>query len=234
MRNRRVLFVQHGETDRPGLLGEVLSARGVAMDVLRPDLGEPIPVSLDAYSGLALGGGAQGAYEIERYPFLGEEIRLVREAAAREKAVIGLCLGGQLMAAALGAEVRPAPRREIGFFPVTLEPLAQFDPVWGGMPAQFVTTHWHGDEFDVPPGGMRMGRSDLTPNQLFRYGASMYGLQFHLEMTPEVLDAMIADSGPELRGMGVDPEELVTQGQQVLPQLRGTAETVFSRWSEFL
>ena len=231
---KRVLFVQHGETDKPGLLAHVLSDRGIVLDVIRPDLGEPVPQNLDFHEGLAVGGGAQGAYETDLYPYLSAEVELVRAAAGAEKPVIGLCLGAQLMAAAFGAEVRPGAVREIGFLPVKLESIADFDPVWCGLPKTFVTTHWHGDVFDVPPGGMRLGGSELTPNQLFRYGGALYGMQFHLEMTPEVLEEMVADSRRDLLDLGVDPDSLAKEGRHHLPALRETAATVFSRWSEFL
>jgi len=234
MNGRRVLFIQHGETDKPGLLGEVLAERGIGMDILRPDLGEPIPDQLGIHSGLAVGGGAQGVYEVEKYPYLGLEIGLIKSAASQGKPVIGLCLGGQLMAASFGAEVHKGPHREIGFFPVTLDPISDFDPMWCDMPKTFVTTHWHGDVFEIPPGGMRLGHSAMTPNQLFRYGHSLYGLQFHLEMTPEILEEMVADSKDDLLGQGVDPEQLRKEGLAHLPNLRETATTVFSRWTDFL
>lgn len=226
--------MQHGESDKPGVLGEVLLGRGIPMDIIRPDLGQPVPQELREYCGLALGGGAQGVYETASYPYLAEEIRLVRQAAASAKPVIGLCLGAQLMAAALGAEVRPADFYEIGFHPVELEPIAELDPLWTGLPHQIMPTHWHGDIFELPPGGMRMGRSRMTPHQAFRYGAYLYGFQFHLEMTPEILEEMVRGAEGELASRGCEPEELLLNARNYLPPLRPVAETVFSRWADFL
>lgn len=234
MRNKRVLFIQHGDTDKPGLLGEVLEGLGIPMDVLHPYLDQPVPANLGDYSGLALGGGAQGVYEQDQYPYLTQECHLVREAMAAERPVLGLCLGGQLMASALGADVRKSGRKEIGFFEVTLDEFSQYDPVWSGMPQTFITTHWHGDVFDIPPGGMKMASSAMTPNQLFRYGHSMYGLQFHLEMTPVILDEMIEDSRDYLTEAGVDVDYMKQQGHEHLPKLRDTAATVFTRWADLL
>ncbi|MCX7868407.1 MAG: gamma-glutamyl-gamma-aminobutyrate hydrolase family protein [Terrimicrobiaceae bacterium] len=234
MRDRRVLFIQHGESDKPGLLADVLLARGIPLDVLRPDLGQRVPETLDGFSGLALGGGAQGAYETDKHPYLADEIRLVRHAAAGEKPVLGLCLGAQLMAAALGAEVRPAGFFEIGFHPVELGPIAELDPLWTGLPREFHPTHWHGDVFEIPPGGMLMGRSRLTPHQAFRYGAHLYGFQFHLEMTLEIFEEMVKESQEELAGRGCEPGQLLLHARQHLPPLQPVAETVFSRWADFL
>ena len=131
------------------------------------------------------------------------------------------------MASALGARVQPG-QREVGFFEVTLDPISQYDPLWRGIPAKFVATHWHGDVFDIPPGGMRLASSALTRNQLFRYGHALYGLQFHLEMTPGLLEEAVARAHGLLIESGVDADMIWQQGQECLPVLRETASTVFT------
>ena len=233
MSNKRVLFIQHSDVDRPGLLGETLDAIGLPLYLVRPDLGQPVPEGLDGFAGLVVGGGPQGAYEQEKYPYLSSECALVRHAARDGKPVLGLCLGAQLMAFALGARVQ-AGRPEVGFFEVTLDPISCYDPLWRGMPARFMATHWHGDVFDIPPGGMRLGSSALTPNQLFRYGHALYGLQFHLEMTPDLFGDAVARGCGMLVQSGVDTDLITRQGKECLPLLRETASTVFTRWSEML
>jgi GMP synthase - Glutamine amidotransferase domain len=234
MSRKKVLFIQHGDPDKPGLVGKVLQDMGIGMDVLRPDLGQIVPTHLDDYSGLVLGGGGQGVYETDKYPYLRDEMNLIRNVAGERRPILGLCLGGQLMAAALGGEVRPAPQKEIGFFDVTLEPITEYDPLWRGLPRSFPATHWHGDVFEIPPGGMRLGYSALTPNQLFRYGHALYGFQFHLEMTPELLDELVDEAREDLTGLGVNPDAIRREARECLPRLRDTAETVFRRWTEFL
>lgn len=231
---KKILFIQHGETDKPGLLEESLSAGGIGLQIAHPYLGEPLPASLEAFSGLAVGGGGQGAYEVDKYPYLSKECDLIREAAHAGKPVLGLCLGAQLMASALGAPVRPGPRREVGFFPVTLDPIAKYDPLLCDLPTDFVATHWHGDIFDLPAAGMRLASSAMTQNQLFRYGCGLYGLQFHLEMTPQIFEEMLVGSDDYLAEAGADPEQLRKDAWQFLPPLRETAELVFSRWAAML
>jgi GMP synthase (glutamine-hydrolysing) len=233
MRKRRALFIQHSTVDRPGLLGETLEASGISLRVIRPDVGERVPECLEDFAGLVLGGGPQGAYEQDRYPYLSKECALVRHAVAEGKPVLGLCLGAQLMASALGARVQPG-RREVGFFEVNLDPISEYDPLWRGIPPKFVATHWHGDVFDIPPGGMRLAWSALTPNQLFRYGHALYGVQFHLEMTPRLFEEAATRARGLLANCGIDAELICQQGQQFLPVLREIASTVFSRWAEML
>lgn len=234
MRGKRVLFIQHGDVDKAGLFGEILEDGGAQVDVVHPYAGESLPSSLEGYAGLGLGGGAQSAYEREKYPYFTRECELIREAASAGKPAMGLCLGAQLMATALGAEVRKAPRREIGLLDIMLESIADFDPVWNSLPKTLTVTHWHGDTFDIPPGGMHMASSAMTANQLFRYGSGLYGLQFHLEMTPHLLDELVDDSSDYLREAGVDPEAIKQRGWECLPALRESAELVFTRWGEML
>ena len=231
---KKVLFIQHGETDKPGLFAETLCRSHVAIEIVHPYLGGDLPAPLDLFDGLAVGGGVQGAYEVEKYPYLSQECHLIREAAHAGKPVLGLCLGAQLMAAALGAPVRPGARKEIGFFPVTLDPIAKYDPLLCDLPTDFVATHWHGDVFDLPAAGMRLASSALTPNQLFRYGCGLYGLQFHLEMTPEIFEEMLVGSDDYLAEAGADTEQLRQDARRFLPPLRETAERVFSRWAAML
>lgn len=137
------------------------------------------------------------------------------------------------MASALGAKVQPG-QREVGFFEITLDPISQYDPLWRGVPTKFVAAHWHGDVFDIPPGGMRLGSSALTRNQLFRYGHALYGLQFHLEMTPGLLEEAVARANALLVDPGVDAGLIRQQGQECLPGMREMASTVFARWAEML
>jgi GMP synthase-like glutamine amidotransferase len=118
---KRVLFIQHGDVDKPGLLAEALDQSGVGLEVFHAWRDGDFP-DLEEFQGLALGGGGQSAWEVEKYPYLDMECMLVRGALERGIPVLGLCLGAQLIARATGAEVRRAERKEIGFFPLSLTP----------------------------------------------------------------------------------------------------------------
>jgi GMP synthase (glutamine-hydrolysing) len=168
------------------------------------------------------------------YPYLEIECGLIRSALASKKPVLGLCLGGQLIAQALGAKVQRTGRKEIGFFSVIRTADAPEDPLARELPEMFGAAHWHGDVFEIPIGGVRLASTALTPNQMFRYGRSCYGFQFHLEMTPALFEELVWDSRDYLVDSGVSPEELIREAREVLPLLEQRARAVFRRWTEFL
>jgi GMP synthase-like glutamine amidotransferase len=163
--------------------------------VVRLDRGEALP-AVTELGGIVAMGGPMGVGDGAEHPWLAGERALLAIAVARGLPVLGVCLGSQQLAAALGAEVRRGPEQEIGLGRVELTPEGRADPVLGpaadgpGLPV----VHWHGDTFDVPPGAARLASSDLYPNQAFRAGSRAYGLQFHVEV-----DRALADGwGPHL------------------------------------
>jgi GMP synthase (glutamine-hydrolysing) len=186
--------------------------------VVRTFASDPVPAEPDAL--LVLGGGMSAWHPL---PHLRDELRLIQRCLEAEKPVLGICLGSQLLASALGAEVGRAPRKEIGFYRVTCDPT-----VFGTD--SFVAFHWHSDAFTLPPGAQGLASSTLTPLQAFRYGPRALGVQFHLEIDDEVLGAMIESGGPELAEAGVDPEALRAQARREVPRLRGVASKVFAEW----
>lgn len=148
-----------------------------AIDPLRPDL-------------LVVLGGPMGVYEADRYPFIGQEVALLRERLAADRPTLGICLGAQLMAKALGARVYPGGRREIGWKPLRFteegrELLARLD-----LPV----LHWHGDTFDLPEGAVRLASTDLYENQAFLFGRNLLALQFHPEVTAAGLERWLLDA----------------------------------------
>jgi GMP synthase (glutamine-hydrolysing) len=221
-----MIVIQHEPGEGPGTLAPFL--RGAR--TVRIWAGDAVPEEADA---LVVLGGGMGVYEQDRYPQLGEEIRLLRRCVDRERPVLGICLGSQLLAAALGAEVGRAPRKEIGFYRVRLTADARQDPLFAGAPESFVAFHWHGDRFTLPRGAVSLASTTMTPVQAFRFGGRAFGIQFHLETDEEVLAAMMTGEA-ELREEGVDPEHLCAQAARELPRLREIAHPVFSRFSALL
>ena len=231
---KRVLFIQHGESDGPGLFARTLASAGVAVDVLHAWKGDPVPVILDGYDGLALGGGHMSVYEDDKYPFLAQGIALIQEARRAGYPVIGMCLGAQMIAAACGGRVFRNTAQEIGFFDVTLEPAAQEDALWRGIPPVFRPVHWHGDTFSLPPDAALLGSSTLTRHQLFRIDRALYGFQFHLEFELLMLCEMIQEDAVYLSAKGVSPEAFLEDARSAAPRVEPIGWTVFDRWAQLL
>ncbi len=191
----RILIYQHMQKETPGLIGEGLARRGVMMDVCHLYQGEAA-VDPAGYEAVISMGGDMNVYQEEEYPWLAAETEALRWAALAGQAVLGVCLGGQLLAKALGAVVRLGGAPEIGVADIQLNDAGRADPLFAGLPAVEGVV-WHDDTFDIPKGALALASSAGCANQAFRYGQRAYGLQFHPEVTPALLDDWI-DAAPYL------------------------------------
>jgi GMP synthase-like glutamine amidotransferase len=139
-------------------------------------------------------------YEEDRYPFLRKEDLFIKEAIQRGKFILGICLGAQLIAKALGAKVSKAPVKEIGWYDVSLTRVGSRDPLFSNLPKRFPVFQWHEDTFEIPKAGKLVATSSLVPHQAFRYGDNAYGLQFHLEVTEEMIREWMETYEEEFEG----------------------------------
>jgi len=228
-----VLVLQHVAVEGPGRIAAALAARGVEARVIRIDRGEPVPRTLGEARGLVVMGGPMGVYETARYPHLTDELALIRAAVATDAPVLGVCLGSQLLAAALGAAVQPSGRQEIGFFPLTLADGASTDPLFAGLAPAFTALHWHGDLFELPAGATHLASSAMTEHQAFRHGRA-WGLLFHLEADAAQVRAMAEAFAADLTAAGVDPAKLVAAADALTTRLGPVADQVFTRWAALL
>ena len=179
----RILGVLHPGGGRSGLLAERAAATGDELVEWVPARGEPLPAPLGAFGALVVFGGGMNVRDAERMPWMTGEIELLRDAVQQRVPTLGVCLGGQLLAVAAGAEVRRASEPEIGFFDVAR---TQEDPVLGALPERFEAYQWHSYTFDLPAGAVELARSPVC-SQAFRLHDRAWGVQFHPEVTPEIV-----------------------------------------------
>jgi GMP synthase (glutamine-hydrolysing) len=229
-----VTVIEHVACEKPGIIEEILENRGIKPRTIHTYQGQPVPKDMAGLAGLIVMGGPMGVYEVEHYPFLRDEMRLIERALKDQKPVLGVCLGSQLLAAALGAAVTKGKQKEIGWYPITLTPVSEEDPLWTGIERAFVACHWHGDVFELPRGAISMASSNLTACQAFRYGRNAYANLFHMETTAEILQGMVEAFPEELKEAGVDDGDIVRQSAEHLPRLHKIAKAVFSRWVDLL
>lgn len=178
--------LQHVDVEGPGTIAELASGRGFETRTVRPDAGDPLPEAPEV-GALVVLGGPMGVGDSAAHPWLEAERALLSEAVAAGRPVLGVCLGAQQLAAALGAAVYPAPSPEVGADRVVLTPAGRrdrvFGPEYGGLRGGEVPcVQWHGDTFDLPDGAVHLAASPACPHQAFRVGDVAYGLQFHVEV----------------------------------------------------
>ena len=190
-----VLILKNIVSEGPGTIEPFLAQHEIPFDVVELGLGS-LPPSLDSYNTLVVLGGPMGVYDMEAYPHLLVASRIIREAINRDFKILGICLGAQLLAHCLGAEVYPGPEKEIGWHHIELTGEGLKDPLMrklaihpdvGDFWRRFRVFHWHGDTFDLPPGSLLLASSALYKNQAFRSGDKIYGFQFHLEVMHEMI-----------------------------------------------
>ncbi len=196
-------ILQHVPFEGPGSIGDWLAGNAARVSSTRffEAAQLPPPAGIDLIIAL---GGPMSVNDETQFPWLQDEKRFLAEAITGGKAVLGICLGAQLIASALGARVYPGAGKEIGWFPISAEPAAAG---CFAFPARTDVFHWHGETFDLPAGAVRLASSAACRNQAFQIGARVIGLQFHLETTPGSAAALIDHCVDELvPGRYIQPE----------------------------
>jgi GMP synthase-like glutamine amidotransferase len=213
-------ILQHVEYEGPGLVAEALRSAGQPFDVVRLDLHEALP-EVTSIGGLVVLGGPMGVHDGDVHAWLAPERDLLAAVADAGKPVLGVCLGAQQLAAALGASVTTGPTAEVGLGRVELTGPGRLDPVmgpeYGGLSATTIPcVHWHQDTFDLPDGAIHLAATRPVPHQAFRWGDHAYGLQFHVEVDRQLADGWkpYLPSGATLDRDGL--AEVTTVGRRLL------------------
>jgi len=223
------LVIEHIDCEGPGTLADVFARHGVGITRVHPYRGEPLPNPAD-HRFLVVLGGPMGVYERDRHPFIDAEAAFVREAVSLGIPTLGLCLGSQIVADALGGRVSRHSAKEIGAMTVTLTPDGVADPLFAGVEPRLSVFQWHGDTFSLPPGAVRLASSPVTPNQAFRHGSRTYGFQFHLEVTFEMVTAWLAEYADEIASERLDAEQIRRAAALDAKRWADVADLVFGRF----
>jgi GMP synthase-like glutamine amidotransferase len=191
--------LQHEPGEGPGGVAHWAAARGHRIRATHLYRGDPEP-GFEEGDWLVVLGGGMNVYDTDRHPWLSVERRLIRESVGAGRVVLGICLGSQLLASALGARVRRNEETEIGWFPVRKTAEGNGVRLFDGFPGEAEVFHWHGDTFDLPAGAVRVFASGACANQAFVVGRRTIGIQFHPEMTPAIAASIVEAEGDGLAG----------------------------------
>ncbi len=221
----KAIVLLHVESEGPGTLGTFLEKNGVEIEVVKLYEGDPLPRGNGEFNAVISMGGPMNVYEEEKYPFLRDETTFLKEVVEAGVPVMGVCLGAQMIAKACGKKVYRAPAEEIGWCEITLTESAGDDILFKNLPGSLTVFQWHGDTFDIPEGGVLLATSPVCRNQAFRYKQA-YGLQFHVEVTRNMLKEWFEDSEKK--------DEILLKYDELKSDLDGNAEKIYRGFLELM
>ncbi|RJQ26481.1 MAG: type 1 glutamine amidotransferase [Peptococcaceae bacterium] len=228
-----ILVVQNVTLEGPGLLGTAMINAGLDLDIRIMDQPDAtIPYNLSNYKAMVVLGGPMNVYEEDDYPYLKQIGTLIKEAVVKRIPTLGICLGAQLIAKSLGAPVRRNRVKEIGWHKVRLTAASRHSPLFTGLPEEFITFQWHGDTFDLPSGSVHPAFSDACKNQAFSLGTYIHGLQFHPEVTAQMVAEWVEAYGDEIEefgGAGAS-ERLLAETTSKEQESKAAAEKFMANW----
>lgn len=229
---RTAVALRHVHFEDLGLVEPLLRERGYRVRYVDVGIDDLRTVEVAEADLLVVLGGPVGVGDLEAYPFLADELALLTDRLGRLRPTLGICLGAQLVATALGARVRPSGGVEIGYAPLRLGDagLASVLAPIDGVPV----LHWHGDIFDLPEGATLLASTDRTPHQAFTVGSHVLALQLHLEVDHTRIERWLVGHAYELATHGIDPRTIREDAAAVGPRLAQRARTTFAAWLDAL
>jgi GMP synthase (glutamine-hydrolysing) len=228
---KKVIVFQHVPHEDLGTLGPLIRDAGLQTDTIRFWSAPDAKPTLTGYRGLIVLGGPMGVYNAQQFPHLVTEASLIQRAAAANLPVLGICLGAQLIAHALGARVYPSGTKEIGWYRLTPTKNAANDLLFRHLGATESVFQWHGDTFEIPKGAVHLSSSKLCMHQAFRYGRNIYAMQFHLEVDAAMIEAWlnVAENQNEIASLGgkIDPAQILRETPAYIDRLNAAGTSVF-------
>lgn len=210
-RGKKILIIQHDESEGPGLFLPLASQSGIPAELCRLYEGEKIPASLEDVLAVVSLGGPMNVYAHDEYRFLRDEMEMIKRALSEELPILGVCLGAQMLAKAAGARVTSGPRKEIGLGKIFFTAEGKVDPLFAGFDSEIHVFQWHGDTFEIPDKGILLASSEIYPHQAFRIKSKAYGLQFHLEATADMVADWVNKARQDLINEGFSPEIIIKE-----------------------
>ena len=207
----KILFILHAEFETPGFIEDWAAAKNYTLDYCSPYKGEELPMGSSYNLIIPMGGPQSAGSDLNKYPYLEDEVHFLRSALQANIPIIGFCLGAQLLGEALGAPAERSPYKEIGIFPIALTQEGLLDPLLKGLRSTFPVAHWHGDMPGLTENAFVLAKSEGCPRQIVRYLPHAYGFQCHPEMTLQGAQDLIENCPDDFT-----PDKYVETPQDIL------------------
>lgn len=232
--SNKILVFQHMPNEGLGTFEDELKKANLTWEslMINEETLFPSSTKLEEYGGFIVLGGPMGVYEERQYPWIKKELMMIQEMLRQKKPILGVCLGAQLLAKASGGRVTQGVKPEIGWFPIRLD-----DWFYKRNPLFFqidhtkphMVFHWHGDTFDIPTEGYRLAWNENYMNQAFCFNGNAVGIQFHVEMTEDMIKDWLSDEVSRMKIMayGGDPDKILAEIPKYLPGLKDLAHKIF-------
>jgi len=227
---RRTYVVRHLAFEDLGLWESQLTGPSGSVRYFQAGVDDLSPCIDDRPDLVVVLGGPIGVYESDQYPFIADELQLIRRRLENSAPILGVCLGAQLMAAAAGARVYPSGVKEIGWGPIALTPAGEASCLRHLQSSDYTVLHWHGDTFELPNGATLLASTSQVKHQAFTLGANALALQFHVEADPKSIETWLIGHTCELGHAGIKPADLRRATQQLPSSLRAHSELVLRDW----
>ena len=227
MNTKKILVLQHIAVETPGIILDLMKIKKFEYDCIniREKSNEYNPTNYDA---LIIMGGPMSVNDKEKYPFIKKEIELVKIYIENNKPILGICLGSQIIASALGSKIYKNSKMELGWHNVNLS--GTNDPLFKGIDNQFLAFHWHSDVFSLPNKGKKLASSNLTELQAFNYNNNCYGLLFHLEIDEQIVNNLVNLFENDLIQESLKKETVLNNLKKNLTEVNNTGRIIFNRW----
>jgi len=230
----RLLVFQHVAHEILGTFDPLLRGAGFRIKYVNFERHPDVEPSLGGYDGLIILGGPMNVDEIDQYPNLLTEVEIIKEAVTKGLPILGICLGSQLLAKALGAKVNKNREKEIGWYEVSPTSDGKDDPLISSFSKEEKIFQWHGDTFDLPDGAQLLASSPLCRNQAFRYGDNVYGFQFHLEVDKPMIERWlnVPENKKEIEDLDgkIDPDLIRAETPEHISRLNDLSNSVFGNF----
>jgi GMP synthase-like glutamine amidotransferase len=223
---RNILIIKHIDIEGPGTLEYFLRSQNFfKLEIVELYREKTLPPIETCAAVISLG-GPMNVYETDKYPFLKTEEDFLKSAIEKEIPILGICLGAQLLAKVCGSSVKKAKHKEIGWYKISLTDYGKNDKLFSGLADEIIVFQWHEDTFEIPKNALHLAKSKNCSNQAFRYGKNSYGIQFHIEVTSEMIENWFL----EYKEKNLDIKKILSQTQKLKDELQKEANLIYSNF----